>query len=175
MKINASMTSVVIPGIVAGVMPGAVIPWTGRRMAVAKFIPHLRNEHALHRWDIALAPRGEQLRVTTPVLRDGIVDRADQQAALRILGQRGEDAELLVERLEPQDRLVRAAEAIAQHRFDAEARIGTRRAPGIARQRQRRPPAGHGIERWRREVRGGLSLRQCAAAVGGAGILASST
>lgn len=30
-----------------------VIPWTGRRMAVAKFIPHLRNEHALHRWDIA--------------------------------------------------------------------------------------------------------------------------
>jgi mycothiol maleylpyruvate isomerase-like protein len=32
--------------------PDAVIPWTGRRMAVAKFIPHLRNEHALHRWDI---------------------------------------------------------------------------------------------------------------------------
>jgi len=23
-------------------------PWTGRRMAVAKFILHLRNEHALH-------------------------------------------------------------------------------------------------------------------------------
>jgi hypothetical protein len=33
--------------------PDAVIPWTGRKMAVAKFIPHLRNEHALHRWDIA--------------------------------------------------------------------------------------------------------------------------
>jgi hypothetical protein len=33
--------------------PQAVIPWTGRHMAVAKFIPHLRNEHALHRWDIA--------------------------------------------------------------------------------------------------------------------------
>jgi hypothetical protein len=33
--------------------PDAVISWTGRRMAVAKFIPHLRNEHALHRWDIA--------------------------------------------------------------------------------------------------------------------------
>jgi hypothetical protein len=30
----------------------SAIPWTGRRMAVAKFIPHLRNEHALHRWDI---------------------------------------------------------------------------------------------------------------------------
>jgi hypothetical protein len=33
--------------------PDAVIPWTGRYMAVAKFIPHLRNEHALHRWDLA--------------------------------------------------------------------------------------------------------------------------
>jgi hypothetical protein len=33
--------------------PDAVIPWTGRQMAVAKFIPHLRNEHALHRWDLA--------------------------------------------------------------------------------------------------------------------------
>ena len=33
--------------------PEAVIPWTGRHMAVAKFIPHLRNEHALHRWDVA--------------------------------------------------------------------------------------------------------------------------
>jgi hypothetical protein len=33
--------------------PDAVIPWTGRQMAVAKFVPHLRNEHALHRWDIA--------------------------------------------------------------------------------------------------------------------------
>jgi hypothetical protein len=32
--------------------PDAVIPWTGREMAVAKFIPHLRNEHALHRWDV---------------------------------------------------------------------------------------------------------------------------
>jgi hypothetical protein len=32
--------------------PDAVIPWTGRVMAVAKFIPHLRNEHALHRWDV---------------------------------------------------------------------------------------------------------------------------
>jgi Mycothiol maleylpyruvate isomerase N-terminal domain len=32
--------------------PGAVVPWTGRRMAVAKFLPHLRNEFAIHRWDI---------------------------------------------------------------------------------------------------------------------------
>jgi hypothetical protein len=31
----------------------AVIPWTGRQMAVAKFLPHLRNEYAIHRWDVA--------------------------------------------------------------------------------------------------------------------------
>jgi len=31
--------------------PDAVIPWTGRQMAVAKFLPHLRNEFAIHRWD----------------------------------------------------------------------------------------------------------------------------
>jgi hypothetical protein len=33
--------------------PDAVVPWTGRQMAVAKFTPHMRNEHALHRWDVA--------------------------------------------------------------------------------------------------------------------------
>jgi Mycothiol maleylpyruvate isomerase N-terminal domain len=32
--------------------PDAVIRWTGRDMAVAKFIPHMRNEHSLHRWDV---------------------------------------------------------------------------------------------------------------------------
>jgi hypothetical protein len=32
--------------------PGAVIPWTGRQMAVAKFVPHLRSEFAIHRWDL---------------------------------------------------------------------------------------------------------------------------
>jgi hypothetical protein len=42
-----------LAGDVLGREPDAVIPWTGRRMAVAKFIPHLRNEHALHRWDVA--------------------------------------------------------------------------------------------------------------------------
>lgn len=31
--------------------PDAVIPWTGRQMAVAKFWPHTRNEFAVHRWD----------------------------------------------------------------------------------------------------------------------------
>jgi hypothetical protein len=32
--------------------PDAVIPWTGRQMAVTKFLPHLRNEYAIHRWDV---------------------------------------------------------------------------------------------------------------------------
>jgi hypothetical protein len=31
--------------------PDAVIGWTGRQMAVAKFLPHVRNEFAIHRWD----------------------------------------------------------------------------------------------------------------------------
>ncbi|HEX5114683.1 MAG TPA: maleylpyruvate isomerase N-terminal domain-containing protein [Pseudonocardiaceae bacterium] len=33
--------------------PDVDIPWTGRRMVVAKFIPHMRNEFAIHRWDFA--------------------------------------------------------------------------------------------------------------------------
>jgi uncharacterized protein (TIGR03083 family) len=32
--------------------PGAVIEWTGRQMAIEKFWPHLRNEFAIHRWDL---------------------------------------------------------------------------------------------------------------------------
>jgi hypothetical protein len=42
----------VIADVLAG-EPDAVIPWTGRQMAVAKFTPHMRNEHAVHRWDVA--------------------------------------------------------------------------------------------------------------------------
>jgi Mycothiol maleylpyruvate isomerase N-terminal domain len=33
--------------------PDAVIPWTGRRMVVAKFVPHMRSEFTVHRWDFA--------------------------------------------------------------------------------------------------------------------------
>lgn len=33
--------------------PDAVIPWTGRQMPVAKFVPHMRNEFTIHRWDFA--------------------------------------------------------------------------------------------------------------------------
>jgi hypothetical protein len=45
-----------IRAVVADVLarePEAVIAWTGRQMSVAKFVPHMRNEHALHRWDVA--------------------------------------------------------------------------------------------------------------------------
>jgi hypothetical protein len=48
--------------------PDAVIPWTGRQMAVAKFIPHLRNEHALHRWDIAGDDEASERLLGTPAL-----------------------------------------------------------------------------------------------------------
>jgi hypothetical protein len=41
-----------ILGQVLAQQPDAVIPWTGRQMAVAKFLPHMRNEFAIHRWDI---------------------------------------------------------------------------------------------------------------------------
>jgi hypothetical protein len=46
---------VAVRELIATVLDGdadAVIPWTGREMAVAKFVPHLRNEYTLHRWDI---------------------------------------------------------------------------------------------------------------------------
>jgi hypothetical protein len=43
------MRSVV--GQVLAAEPDAVIGWTGRQMAVAKFLPHVRNEFAIHRWD----------------------------------------------------------------------------------------------------------------------------
>lgn len=33
--------------------PEAIIPWTGRQMPVAKFLPHMRSEFAIHRWDFA--------------------------------------------------------------------------------------------------------------------------
>ena len=46
---DASMREALVQ--VLGKEPDAVIPWTGRQMAVAKFLPHMRNEYAVHRWD----------------------------------------------------------------------------------------------------------------------------
>ena len=50
----------------------AVIPWTGREMAVAKFVPHLRNEHALHRWDVI----GDDARSEQLLGGDDLVDHS---------------------------------------------------------------------------------------------------
>jgi len=55
--------------------PDAVIPWTGRDMAVAKFVPHLRNEHALHRWDVA----GEDDISRQLLGRDDLVDHSVEE------------------------------------------------------------------------------------------------
>ena len=44
--------SVLIDQVLAG-QADAVIPWTGREMSVAAFVPHMRSEFALHRWDTA--------------------------------------------------------------------------------------------------------------------------
>ena len=37
---------------VLGAEPDAVVPWTGRQMAVGSFVTHLRSELALHRFDL---------------------------------------------------------------------------------------------------------------------------
>ena len=37
---------------VLGAEPEAVVPWTGRQMAVGSFVTHLRSELALHRFDL---------------------------------------------------------------------------------------------------------------------------
>lgn len=46
---DATMRSVIAQ--VLAVDPDATIPWTGRQMVVSKFLPHMRNEYAIHRWD----------------------------------------------------------------------------------------------------------------------------
>lgn len=50
LEIEEAQMRAVIGQVLAG-DPAAVIPWTGRTMAVAKFLPHMRNEFAVHRWD----------------------------------------------------------------------------------------------------------------------------
>lgn len=67
--------------------PTAVIPWTGRQMGVAKFVPHMRSEFALHRWDLvgddetsqALLGQPELLEHAIGVLGPLLVRRGAQQ------------------------------------------------------------------------------------------------
>jgi Mycothiol maleylpyruvate isomerase N-terminal domain len=58
---------------VLAVEPEAVIPWTGRRMAVAKFVPHLRNEFAIHRWDFVGDDETSTRLLAQPELTDHAV------------------------------------------------------------------------------------------------------
>lgn len=68
--------------------PDAVIPWTGRQMPVAKFVPHMRSEFAIHRWDFAgedktsqaLLGQPELLEHAVGVLGPLLVRRGTQQA-----------------------------------------------------------------------------------------------
>lgn len=90
--------------------PMAVIPWTGRQMAVAKFVPHLRNELAIHRWDIAGDDETSTSLLSQPELTEHAVGVLGQ-----ILLRRGADrdpdpgAELHVRLRSPQARDVRVS------------------------------------------------------------------
>jgi hypothetical protein len=92
--------------------PDAVIPWTGRRMAVAKFIPHMRNEFAIHRWDFAGDDETANLLLGQPELTRHAVDvlgeilvrrgrthdpRPDEDFHLRLRAKGATDVRLRVE------------------------------------------------------------------------------
>ena len=49
--------------------PDAVIPWSGWQMPVAKVVPHVRNELAVHRWDFS--GDGEVVRGCWPLYCGG--------------------------------------------------------------------------------------------------------
>lgn len=65
--------------------PDAVIPWTGRQMPVAKFVPHLRNELAVHRWDIAGDDEASSALLSQPELTSHAVTYVDLDPAARVL------------------------------------------------------------------------------------------
>lgn len=64
--------------------PEAVVPWTGRLMAVAKFATHMRNEFAVHRWDLLGDDEVSLRLLSQPELTDHTVSVLG-----RILLQRG--------------------------------------------------------------------------------------
>jgi hypothetical protein len=63
-----------ILGQVLAQQPDAVIPWTGRQMAAAKFLPHMRNEFAIHRWDFAGDDETGTELLSQPELTEHAVD-----------------------------------------------------------------------------------------------------
>jgi uncharacterized protein (TIGR03083 family) len=92
--------------------PDAIIPWTGRQMAVAKFIPHMRNEFAIHRWDFEgdgdagpeLLGQPELTEHAVAVLGQILLRRGrehdpnpDEDFHVRLRSDRGKDVRLVVE------------------------------------------------------------------------------
>lgn len=63
--------------------PGAVIAWTGRTMPVAKFLPHLRNEFAIHRWDFAGDDETSLELLAQPELTEHAIDVLGQLLTVR--------------------------------------------------------------------------------------------
>ena len=58
---------------VLGAEPDAVVPWTGRRMAVGSFVTHLRSELALHRFDLVGDDETSRSLLGQPELTDHAV------------------------------------------------------------------------------------------------------
>lgn len=52
--------------------PDAVVPWTGRQMVVRTFIPHVRSELTLHRWDLV----GDDDTGTVLLAQEALTDHA---------------------------------------------------------------------------------------------------
>ena len=92
--------------------PDAVIPWTGRQMVVAKFLPHMRNEFAIHRWDfvgdddtsIELLSQPELTEHAVGVLGQILVRRGrehdpapDEDFHVRLRAEKAADVRLVVE------------------------------------------------------------------------------
>jgi hypothetical protein len=92
--------------------PEAVVPWTGRQMVVAKFLPHMRNEFAIHRWDfvgdddtsIELLSQPELTEHAVGVLGQILVRRGrehdpapDEDFHVRLRSEKAADVRLVVE------------------------------------------------------------------------------
>lgn len=92
--------------------PDAAIPWTGRQMVVAKFLPHMRNEFAIHRWDfvgdddtgIELLSQPELTEHAVGVLGQILVRRGrerdpapDEDFHVRLRAEKAADVRLVVE------------------------------------------------------------------------------
>lgn len=92
--------------------PDAVIPWTGRQMVVARLLPHMRNEFAIHRWDfvgdddtgIELLSQPELTEHAVGVLGQILVRRGrehdpapDEDFHVRLRAEKAADVRLVVE------------------------------------------------------------------------------